>query len=347
MPKDIPVRRRNIVVIGGSAGSFAAVKDILDRLPHDLDAALFFVQHMRRDRETSLPGLLDARGDLPVRAASDGAKVQMGEVRTACPDRHLLLTETGMRLVHGPKENHCRPAIDPLFRSAAAQYRTRVVAVLLSGYLSDGTSGLNAVRRCGGLTMVQDPDDAQVADMPMSALDHHEPDYVGSAARLADLIVELSGQRAPEPAPVPADIALETRMALGKGLSMHSEAKLGALTPFACPDCGGNLWEIDDVVLRFRCHVGHAFTAEALGAVQGEKLDAALWTALRGLRERAELLRKLEKGGGSGQHRLHGQFLSSAAELEAQADTLMQFILSREISHAPEGSRHDIEDIDR
>jgi two-component system chemotaxis response regulator CheB len=347
MPEDIPVRRRNIVVIGGSAGSFPAVKDLLRKIPPDIRAALFFVQHMKHDKRTQLDRLLDAHADLTVCAASDGKPVRAGEMRTACPNRHLLLTQDGMRLVHGPKENHCRPAIDPLFRSAAAQYRTRVIAVLLSGYLSDGISGLNAVRRCGGLTMVQDPADAQVADMPMNALDHHEPDYIGSAERLADLIIELSGQPAPEPDPVPPDIAMEVQMSLGRELSMHNERQLGELSPFACPDCGGNLWQIDDVLPRFRCHVGHGFTGDALAEVQGEKLDAALWTALRGMRERAELLRKLETETANGKARPSGRFSSSAAELEDQANTLMQFIMSRETSNAPEGPRHDIEDIDR
>lgn len=330
MPENLPSRRRNIVVIGGSAGAFPAMKEMLGRLPSDLNAALFFVQHMRPDGRSQLDQLLDAGSALSVCAASDGSPVRMGELRTACSDRHLVLTAEGMRLAHGPKENHSRPAIDPLFRSAAVYYRTRVIAVLLSGYLSDGVSGLNAVRRCGGLTMVQDPEDAQVPDMPLNALEHHNPDYTGSAKRLAELLVELAGQPAPEPDAVPPDIEMEVSMSLGEGLSIANEQKLGELSPYACPDCGGNLWEIDDVILRYRCHVGHSFTADSLAEMQGEKLDAALWTALRGLRERAQLLRKLEHETRTRQGSVAQRYLSSAVELEEQADVLARFILSRE-----------------
>jgi len=329
MPDDVPLRRRNIVVIGGSAGAFPAVQELLAGLPPDLNAALFFVQHMKPDGRTRLDQLLDASAEITVCAAADGKPISTGEMRTACPDRHLVLTSRGMELVHGPKENHCRPAIDPLFRSAAAQYQTRVIAVLLSGYLSDGVSGLNAVRRCGGLTMVQDPQDAQVPDMPLSALEHHSPDYTGSATRLAELIVELAGQPAPEPKPVPRDIEMEVRMSLGSGLSIGNEQQLGELSPYACPDCGGNLWQMDDVILRYRCHVGHAFTGDTLAEVQGERLDAALWTALRGLRERAQLLRRLERETQEGRGGAT-RFENSAAELEEQADVLTRFILSRQ-----------------
>lgn len=344
MPEDIPVRRRNIVVIGGSAGAFPAVKEMLRKLPADLKASLFFVQHMKPDARTQLDRLLDAEAAMTVCAASDGKPVRVGEMRTACPDKHLLLTPRGMALVHGPKENHSRPAIDPLFRSAAAQYQTRVIAVLLSGFLSDGVSGLNAVRRCGGLTMVQDPEDAQVSDMPRNALDHHEPDYIGSAERLAELIVELADQPAPEPDPVPPDIEMEVRMSLGRDLSISNERKLGELSPYACPECGGNLWEIDDVILRYRCHVGHSFTADSLAEVQGEKLDAALWTALRGMRERAQLLRKLERDGCGHRSHVGKRYESSAVELEDQADILTRFIMTRQKSRAgSEGQEGEVE----
>lgn len=323
-------RRRNIVVIGGSAGAFPAVKTLLTKIPSDIRASLFFVQHIKPDKRTQLHRLLDADAALTVCPASDGKAIRMGEMRTACPDRHLLLSANGMHLVHGPKENHSRPAIDPLFRSAAVAYRTRVIALLLSGYLSDGVSGLNAVRQCGGLTMVQDPEEAQVADLPLNALAHHEPDYVGSVERLADLIVELSEQPAPEPEPAPPNIAMEVRMSFGEDLSISNEQQLGELSPYACPECGGNLWEMDDVILRYRCHVGHGLTADALSELQAEKLDAALWTALRGIRERAQLLRRLERDASA---RIAGgsdRFKSSAVELEQQADILTRFIMSRQ-----------------
>lgn len=333
MPEDLAVRRRNIVVIGGSAGAFPVMKEILRNLPGDLNAAVFYVQHINAGNRSRLDSLLDSASAFPVRAAEDSEPIHVGEMRTCCPDQHLLLMPGVARLARGPKENHCRPAIDPLLRSAAAHYQSRVVAVLLSGYLSDGVSGLNAVRSCGGLTMVQDPTDAQVPDMPMNALDHHEPDYVGGAARLADLIVEVVDQPAPEPGPVPRYIQMEVDMSHGRDLSIGKEQQLGQLSPFACPECGGNLWQVDDVILRYRCHVSHGFTAASLAEVQDEKLDAALWSALRGLRERAQLLRILdgeaiERGTVGG-----GHFGASAAELEEQADVLTRFIMQRRKPH--------------
>ena len=329
MEFDHPERRRNIVVIGGSAGAFSAVRSLVEKLPPDLNAALFFVQHLKPDSRTLIGTLLDSATPLTVCPASNGEPIRLGEMRTACPDRHLVLTPEGMKLTLGPKENHCRPAIDPLFRSAAVYYRSRVIGVLLSGYLSDGVSGLNAIRRCGGLTMVQDPGDAEVADMPLNALDHHEPDFVGSADRLAELIIDVTEQPAPAPLAVPTDIEMEVRMSLGENLSIGIEEKLGELSPYGCPECGGNLWEIDDAILRYRCHVGHGFTADALAQVQREKLDAALWTALRGMRERAQLLRRMEDDMNSRQPSESSYFASSAAELEEQADVLTRFIFSR------------------
>lgn len=338
MQKAFPQRCRNIVVIGGSAGARPALREILSRLDPGLEAAIFVVQHVARVRDRlDFSAGLASDSTLPLHPARDSAPLQPGEVRMAPADHHLLIGTDRMLLSRGPRENHARPAIDALFRSAAARQQGRVVAVLLSGYLSDGVSGLDAVRRCGGLTVVQDPRDAEVPDMPQSALDHHDPDFTVPASQIAGLIAQLARQPAPEDTVVPRDIEMEVDMADGAGLSIDAEEEIGALSPFACPDCGGNLRQLEDVVARYRCHVGHGYTADALAEAQAQRLDEALWTALRGLRERARMLRKLARDG-KGAASLHSDsYLASAGELETQAEVLTRFILSR--SEDPDAER--------
>lgn len=327
---DLRANRRNIVVIGGSAGALEAMRRIIGALPPKLDAAIFLVQHMGARHETKLDILLRRNTSFSVKIAEDNAPICIGEIRTAVADFHLTLGAATMALSRGPKENHARPAIDALFRSAAAHHQSKVIAVLLSGYLSDGVSGLGAVRRCGGLTIVQSPEDAVVPDMPQNALDHHAPDYTGSAERIAELLEQLIDQPSPPSGPVPKDIAQEARMAIGEGLSISAEYRLGRPSPFACPDCNGNLWELDDTIQRYRCHVGHAYTADALSDAQATKLDEALWAALRGLRERSQLLRRLaNKGQHKGQGATSSGFEQSASEIATQADILENFILQR------------------
>jgi two-component system chemotaxis response regulator CheB len=330
MPQDRAAKRRNIVVIGGSAGSLVAGRAILDNLRHDIPAALFVVQHTGTRSGGPVLAWSNSEHRLPIQAAVDGSLIRQGQVQVCVPGFHLVLGKDKVRLSMGPRENCFRPAIDPLFRTAAAHHQGRVIAVLLSGYLADGVAGLGAVRRCGGLTVVQDPDDALTGDMPRNALKYHEPDYVRDAKGIADLINQLAGQPAPEDKEVPEDIILEARMAVGQELTIETEKRLGRRTPYACPDCSGSLWEVDEALRRYRCHIGHAYTSSALAEAQSYKLDAALWSALRGLRERARLLRQMAedaraKARGAGAE----TYDASAEELEEQAAILHDFILGR------------------
>ncbi|MFD2740599.1 chemotaxis protein CheB [Sulfitobacter aestuarii] len=330
MSRELSRKRRNIIVIGGSAGSLEPLRRILTDLTPDLDAAIFITQHMGSRHATKLHEILGTDSGLPVLPAEDGGRICEGEVRIAQPDQHLVLDSETVHLTRGPRENQARPAIDPLFRTAAAHHQARVIAVLLSGYLSDGVAGLSAVQKCGGLTIVQDPDAALVRDMPQNALHHVAPDFTGDAGRIAELLNQLAGQHTADPGPVPETILAEARMALGRGLSIPAEDRMGKRSPFACPSCNGNLWEIDDEILRYRCHVGHAYTADALSEAQAGRLDEALWAALRGLRERTELLRRLAREGReAGRGSSVQGFETSAHEIEAQAAVLENFILTR------------------
>lgn len=336
---------RDIVVIGGSAGALEPLRIIVERLRADLPAAIFVVQHLAAGRRSGLPGLVGRWGPLAAVEAKEGAPLRYGLIQIAPPDEHLLLESNKVRLGRGPLENRVRPAIDPLFRSAAAHHDGRVVAVLLSGYLTDGTAGLEAVQRCGGLTIVQDPKDALVDEMPSFACSHLDADYVADARQIADLLNDVIGQPVRRIAEVPLGIRMEAAMAAGEGLSIANEDRLGAPSPFACPDCSGNLWEVrDGRVLRFRCHTGHAYSGRELQQAQDEQLDRALWSALRVLRERAVMLRRMADDARERNRSMSIEsFVSSARQVEEEAAVLERFILGadrRIMSHMSHSSEH-------
>jgi two-component system chemotaxis response regulator CheB len=284
----------DIVVIGGSAGAQQALTVLLPDLPVDLPAAVFLVVHTIDRPNSYLADVLAKIAPLPVVPAEDGASFRPGHIYVAQPNHHLLFDGDRMALRRGPRENLVRPAIDVLFRSAAAEFGSRVIGVLLSGLLSDGSAGLRAIARCGGGTVVQDPEDAREPEMPRSALEHLDVDHAAPASKLATLIAKLAAEAAGPSPPVPEDVRLEARMAREMNSSMEKQERLGRLSELTCPECGGVVWEIDDAGLpRFRCHTGHAFDADSLLAAQGEAVERALWSALRAHEERLALLRRL------------------------------------------------------
>jgi len=294
--------KRDIIVIGGSAGALEALIAIVGKLPHDLPASIFIVFHISPTRESLLPTLITRAGRLEAIHPVDGTFIESGRIYIAPPDRHLILENRHLNLVHGPKENRARPAIDPLFRSAAVNYGPRVIGVLLSGSLDDGTAGLNAIGKSGGITIVQDPTDASYPAMPENAIYNNSIDHVVPAAEIAPLLrrlveEEISIEGGPEP--VSADLRKEveiTKQQLESAEMVENVDQIGELSMFTCPECQGSLWEIKDGdLLRYRCHVGHAYSAASLDAEQSEKLEAALWSAMRALEERGALARRLAR----------------------------------------------------
>jgi two-component system chemotaxis response regulator CheB len=239
-----------------------------------------------------------------------------------------LLHDDHILLRRGPHENHARPAVDPLFRSAAATFGSRVIGVVLSGALSDGTAGLRAIKRCNGLAVVQDPDDATMADMPRSALQHVEVDHVLPAGSMGALISMLTRQSAPPSPDVPLDIRLEAAIAAQELKDMKINDMLGKPSRFTCPECHGALWEIEDgSLLRYRCHVGHAYTGEAVAAAQNEEVDRLLGTLLRAHQERAGLAQRMaEHERKSGRSGLAEQLGRRAAEYDNDAQLLKALI---------------------
>ena len=286
----------DIVVISGSMGSFDAVKRLCRELPADLKAAVFIVRHVGRDSGNLLASALNGTGELPVVTATDGMPVENGRIYVAPSDHHLLLIDNVIRLGRGPRENLARPAVDALFRSAALAYGPRVIGVILSGYLNDGASGLAAVRQCGGLAVVQTPADAEADDMPLGALKACDVDYRAAAVDLPSTLCALVDQPpGPQNTP-PVGLALEIEIALGRPSDTAILSRIADPVALTCPACSGVLSQMKDGPnLRFRCQVGHAYTAETLYAEQETAVDEALRVALRIVEERVTLLRRMSE----------------------------------------------------
>lgn len=281
-----------IVAVGASAGGLDALTRLVAQLPQDFPAAVFIVQHMAADTSgEALLYSLKKASKLPCARARDRERFRAGRVYVAAADHHLLVAKGGRILVtKGARENRSRPGIDPLFRSAAVAYGVGVVGVLLTGYLDDGTSGLVAIKRCGGRTVVQDPDDASYPDMPMNAIENAEIDHVVALAGMGALLSKLTQESLVRQLAIPPDLVTESRIAERVLSDLKSVEELGDQVPFNCPGCGGVLWEMAKGDTRYRCHTGHAYTAPVLLAEQTAKIEETLWVALRMFEERRNLL---------------------------------------------------------
>ena len=284
----------DILVVGASAGGVEALRQMAAVLPADFPAAVFVVLHVPANGKSILPHILSRAGPLPAVHARDRQTIEKGRIYIAPPDHHLLIQPGTIRVTSGPRENSHRPAVDPLFRTAAQSYGPRAIGLVLSGGLDDGTAGLLAIKREGGLAIVQNPGDALYPSMPQSALDNVAVDYCVALSELGPLLASLFLSPAPviQESPVAHNNPTEHDPALDP---VNYQAGMdGTPSVFGCPDCGGVLWEYQEgEMTRFRCRVGHAWTANSLLAEQAETLEAALWAALRGLEERAELARRL------------------------------------------------------
>jgi two-component system chemotaxis response regulator CheB len=283
------MRSRDIIVIGGSAGALQPLLNVMTELPLGLEAKLFVVLHRAAQGDDNLGPLMARSSRLSVGTAEDGQPLVNGTVYIAPSDRHLILKEDHIRISRGPRENQFRPSIDVLFRSAAVAFGPRVTGIVLSGALDDGSAGLSAIKRCGGIAIVQDPADAAVRDMPESAIRNTRTDYVIPAQQIASLIQRLAVQPI-GPAPgIPAELILEAKIAETGLTSVDIQNRLGDLTPFTCADCGGPLWRQHADGLRFRCLTGHALSVRSLEEGLNENLNVALWAALRQFEQRANL----------------------------------------------------------
>jgi two-component system, chemotaxis family, protein-glutamate methylesterase/glutaminase len=326
------VAAHDIIVMGASSGGIESLMEIASGLPSDLPAAIFVVLHVSPRGTTKFPEILTRAGHIPASHALDKEPIRPGRIYVAPPDFHLLLRNGTIRLVRGPKENNARPAIDATFRTAARTYGPRVVGVVLSGALDDGTAGLAAIKERGGIALVQDPGDALFPDMPRNAMEAVKIDYCLPTREIASLLARLAlepvkGEAAP---PVPEEMQKESEIEAMDMGTIEDEEKPGTPSVFGCPECGGVLWELqDDELLRFRCRVGHAYGAEGLLAAQSESLDTALWTAFRALEENAALCRRLAKQALKSQRIKSAKLFEGRAEAaERQADAIRRVLLT-------------------
>lgn len=329
---------RDLVVVGGSAGATQPLKTILRALPADLPAAVAVVLHIPANSTGILATVASAASALPVHHAEDGAIMERGHVYLAPPDRHLMIIDGQIRLGAGPRENLVRPAVDPLFRSAALSAGPRVIGVILSGMLNDGASGLAAIKSCGGIALVQAPQDATASDMPLAALEASPVDLSAAAPELAAAVIRYVAEAPGAPKPVPEGLRLEVEIAAGGRIRTADFARLTTPVAITCPDCGGVLSEIDgERPLRYRCQVGHAFTGQSLLKDQEGQVDEAMRVALRIIEERAELVSRMGHDASRvGRHGMAEMYEERAAEYRDYAESLRQAVLKRmEIDEPP------------
>lgn len=319
------------MVIGASAGGIEALQQICRDLPATLKAAVLVVLHMSPQSGGELPRILSRAGHLVATFPTDGEPIVNGRIYVAPPDRHLVVEGDRLRVINGPRENRHRPAVDPTFRSAARSYGSRVIGVVLTGSLDDGTSGLMVVCEGGGQAIVQDPEDAMFPSMPLNAIRRVPDALVVPLAHVARTIVELVSEQLPNEVVAPGvSISGANRAQTESEFHMpelRTEIDDSKPSSFGCPECGGVLWEIDQSgFLRFRCRVGHAYTAMNLGAEQRHAIESALWSALRALEESAALYHRMADKA-RGYDRSSDTFSERADTADANADILRQFLV--------------------
>ncbi|MBF6591111.1 MAG: chemotaxis protein CheB [Ktedonobacterales bacterium] len=324
--------RSDILVIGASAGGIEALTTLVRGLPADLPAAVFVVLHLSPHSPSMLPHILTRAGPLTATMARDGEAIQSGHIYVAPPDHHLLLERGIMRVARGPKENRCRPAVDPLFRTAARDYGPRVVGVVLSGALDDGTAGLLAIKHQGGIAIAQDPREALMPMMPTSAITYVKVDYVEPAERIGPLLARLARDpvNAEGAPPVPPEMDFEASVPQSELDAVDGVTPPGKLVPITCPECKGPFWETDeDDLVRFRCREGHAYTADSVLESQYEEVEQALWIALEALTESALMAERLAAQSRARHHDfIAKRFASRAEDSRARAATIRRVLES-------------------
>jgi len=315
---------RDILAIGTSAGGFEALRFLAGQFPQNFPASVLVVIHLSSQFRSALDAVLTQAGRLPASFAEDGEKLKRSHIYIAPPERHLLVESERLRLGSGPRENNARPALDPLFRSAAFCCAPRAIGAVLTGTLGDGAAGLSALKQCGGITVVQDPSDAAFPEMPTTALASSKPDHVVDLAGMPALFDKLVRQPAGQPTPIPEGLAYEVNIASGGHTNMSEMDRIGRRSVLACPDCHGVMWEIDEgELVRYRCHVGHAYSAELMSLALDENLTRALSSALRALDERIAIAKKLQKqASDAGRTRIAESWARKACEFEEEAKVI-------------------------
>jgi len=313
-----PSRRskvRHIIVVGTGEGGLETLDALIGQLPTNLAAAILIVQHLTPDDSgEALTRRLGRHTAFDAKLAIEGERLTPGRIYIAPPDNHLLLRADRILVRKGARENRSRPGVDPLFRSAAVASGSRVIGVVLTGLQDDGAAGLIAIKRCGGVTVVQDPKDAAYSAMPQSALDRVDVDYCVPIADMAQLLATLVSKPPRKTTHVPSDIRIEAEIAERVLSDVAQVEGLGAQVPYNCPNCGGVLWQmVQNSIVRYRCHTGHSYTDATLLLSQTEAIEETLWVALRMFEERKNLLSSMQ---GSGKGATAGRIREAQGHIE-------------------------------
>jgi two-component system, chemotaxis family, protein-glutamate methylesterase/glutaminase len=328
------VRAKQIVVIGASAGGIEALRTLVSGLPADFSAPLCVVVHSAPQAPAVLDEILSRSGPLRASNALGGERIQSGHIYVAPPDCHLVVEPGMLRVTKGPRENRFRPAIDPLFRSAAQVYGPGVIGVILTGGLDDGTAGLWTVKQLGGTAIVQDPDEALYPGMPQNAIMHVNVDHIVPLSEIAPLLVELTGEpaRVATEFPVPEEVTVEVEIAMEHNPIDAGLERIGEPSRFACPECHGVLLQLKEgPYTRFRCHTGHAYSVASLLAAISEGIEDSLWVAIRSLEEGQLLLARMAEHFRTNHDPAEADSLRAHAdEAKRQSDILRQLVMERE-----------------
>ena len=320
----------DVVVVGASAGGVGFLQKLVQGLPREFPAAVFVTLHVPDGAKSVLPNILSRAGQLPAHHAHNGEAIRPGLIYIAPPGFHMTVETHGIRVTRRAREHGLRPAIDPLFRSAALAFGPRAIGIVLSGLLDDGTVGLIEIKRAGGVAIVQDPADTEWPSMPQSALDHVKVDYCLPADQIGSLLQGLVQEK--RTVTMSADKNDDTVEQELNVLTQHEDEseKPGVPSPYSCPECGGVLWELrDGELLRFRCRVGHAYTSDTLTTEQGVTVEHSLWTALRALEEQAAVKRRLgERARRQGNVASADHFERRSKDLEGHAQRVRDLLLS-------------------
>lgn len=317
-----------LFLFGASAGGRIAVEKVFENIPHDIPAAFLVVVHSSFDMISSFSSYLNKKVELEVLEASENLEIQPGKIYVGVPNQHMVVTDGKLTNTNGPRENLFRPAIDVLFRSGAVNYGNRCVGILLSGRLNDGTVGLEAIKRCGGVTIIQNPNTAEFSGMPQTAQKFVEIDYTAELDDIGDLIKEIIKKPLPEKVEIPYSLKREAAISTKIRSQVRTEELLGEQVALSCASCGGPLWKIKDTgITRYRCHVGHSFSEESLLLAQNENLEETLWVCLRTLEEKKVLMLNMaENFREKGSENIARSYADKIQEVDEHIDRLRQLM---------------------
>jgi two-component system chemotaxis response regulator CheB len=321
-------KHRFIVVIGASAGGSLVLPDLLTQLSVDMNIAVFIVLHVsKKSVGNMLVERLQKHTSFKCKLPRHNETIKSGHVYVAKPDHHMMVKGEKILIGKGPMENRYRPSIDALFRSAAVEYDSFTIGIILSGMLEDGASGMMAIKRSGGTCIIQDPDQAKYPDMPLSVARHFKPDFSVPVEKMGEAISK-SLTKSIKKTKIPDELVKEAFIAEKVYVGIDKVQEIGTNSLYSCPDCGGGLWEIDSNGEKsYRCHVGHAFTEQALVGAMETTTETALWTALRIIEERKNLLKGLaarEKG----RQNVNDHYKARIAELEKQTEQIKKVLFN-------------------